>query len=743
MGFTENLMKRVRSRSNSNDHLNLIRQYSDPLKHVRDEELSHFVSQLRGTDSIALDDEVRIYRLFAAVKEAVKRVHGFVLHDVQLTGGLRMAQGHIVEMATGEGKTVTLTLPASWYALQNQGVHVMTANAYLAERDYNQMKPVYEMLGLSVGLNLSGMEIEEKKQAYRQDITYGVFNEFGFDYLRDHLVYNGKHRVQRALSYAIVDEADNVLIDEGKTPLIVADLKDTPSEWYTICAELVGNYKIDDDYELDFTAKQVTLTDAGTLRAERFLEIDNLFDLAHANVLHILDQSLQAHYMMNRDADYIVEDQTMKIIDSFTGRVLEGRLFNEGLHQAIEAKERIPLSPENKVLAEISVQQYFSMYERLIGMTGTIKTDEEEVKQRFGLSISIIPTAKPVQRKDERDLIVASRQEKLEAVLREVKACHITGQPVLIGTTTIAQSEVLAERLKEAAIPFRLLNAKNEQEESGIVANAGQYGAITIATNMAGRGTDIRIGEGIAELGGLYVIGTERHESRRIDNQLRGRAGRQGDPGRSRFIVSLEDELILRYTENESERDVNGNRAELLFRQAQLRAENRTKEIRSFLSRIDSIVHEQRQLIYGHRNELWKKGSLIAFLNQHVVEYIQACSPKSMSELQLEQWSHDWKAALQSPRFLQFRPVWHKRYMKMLDRHWISHMERLKDMTWSVQYHSYAQEDPIRVFRHTAYEQFAEMQQHMTRQIGTWMLTEALPNLLHGKRRQAWQTHTG
>jgi preprotein translocase subunit SecA len=732
MGLTESLTRRFWNRADYNDHLNQIRQYSDSLKHVRDEELRDYVSQLRETAPMTLNGEDRMYRLFAVVKEAVRRVHGFELHDVQLTGGFRMAQGHIVEMATGEGKTVTVALPASWYALQNKGVHVMTSNAYLAERDYEHMKPVYEMLGLSVGLNGSGIDVKSKKQAYQQDITYGIFNEFGFDYLRDHLVYDGRQRVQRVLSYAIVDEADSIMIDEGKTPLIIAERNKEPSEWYAICADLVCDFNINDDYELDYETKQVSLTDSGIERAERDFGIGHLFDLVNAHVLHILDQSLQALIIMKRDSDYIIEDQEMKIIDSFTGRVLEGRLFNEGLHQAIEAKEKIPLSMENSVLGEISVQQYLSLYEVVIGMTGTIKRDEEEVRRRFGISITVIPTAKPVRRKDERDLICQSIDEKWEAVLREITTCHQVGQPVLIGTMTIAQSEELARKLEREAIPFQLLNAKNEREEAGIIANAGQYGAVTVATNMAGRGTDIRIGEGVAELGGLYVIGTERHESRRVDDQLRGRSGRQGEPGQSRFIVSLEDDLILRYT---NENDRLRKRPEFLFKQAQQRAENRAQEVRTYLACLDSVVGEQRQRIYAHRNELWQKGSLRSILNRHVIEYIQSdMGPISINEtIDLERWPAYWQAALHSPRLKHFIPVWHKRYLRMLDRHWLSHLERLRDLMWSVHYQTYAQEDPIRMFRNVAYEQFAEMQRHLTKQIGEWMLGQALPNLLEGK----------
>ncbi|MFD0960051.1 preprotein translocase subunit SecA [Paenibacillus chungangensis] len=730
------LARRLWNRSHSNGHLNLIRQYGDSLKHVRDEELGRFVRQLGANAAPALNDEDRMCRLFAAVTEAVNRVHGFELHDAQLIGGLRMAQGHMVEMATGEGKTVTVALSASWYALQDRGVHVMTTNAYLAERDYEHMKAIYEMLGFSAGLNESGSDTESKKYAYRQAITYGVFNEFGFDYLRDHLVYESGKRVQRALAYAIVDEADSIMIDEGKTPLIIADRDKIPSEWYGICAELIRGFVINDDYDADFRTKQASLTDSGIERAERALGVGSLYDLANAQVLHILDQSLHAHVMMERDRDYIIDDQQMKIIDSFTGRVLEGRLFNEGLHQAIEAKERLPLSLENNVLGEISVQQYLSLYERLTGMTGTIKTDEEEIERRFGLSVSVIPTARPVRRLDERDYFCRTKEEKVEVILREVKACHQVGQPVLIGTTTIAQSEELARNLRQAHIPFRLLNAKNEREEAGIIAEAGQYGAVTIATNMAGRGTDIRLGPGVDELGGLYVIGTERHESRRIDNQLRGRAGRQGDPGRSKFIVSLEDELIVRYGEQDG---IHRKRPEHLFKHAQKCAESSGQELRSYLAGMDAVTGEQRRSFYAHRNELWQRGSLRTVLNRHVEAYIQSGRQLSVHSeaIDPERWPFYWQQVLQSPRLRGFIRVWHKRYLKMLDRYWISHMECLRELMWSVHYQSYAQEDPIRVFRQAAYDQFAEMQRHLTDEVAEWMLGQAVPRLLKGKGGRA------
>ncbi|MCR4399325.1 MAG: preprotein translocase subunit SecA, partial [Syntrophomonadaceae bacterium] len=484
---------------------------------------------------------------FAVVREAARRTLGLRHFDVQLLGGVVLHQGRIAEMKTGEGKTLVATLPVYLNALAGRGVHVVTVNDYLARRDAEWMSPVYHFLGLSVGLVVHGMDFAAKQQAYRADVTYGTNNEFGFDYLRDNMVVTRDHKVQRDLYFAIVDEVDSILIDEARTPLIISGEADKPTDLYYQIARFIPRLQPEVDYKVDEKAHLVTLTDEGVARAEKYFNIDNLGDDRYLELAHHINQGLKAHALMRRDRDYVVKDGQVIIVDEFTGRLMFGRRYSDGLHQAIEAKEGVKIERESQTLATITFQNYFRLYEKLAGMTGTAATEEDEFRKIYGMDVVVIPTHLPMIRVDRPDLIYRTEEGKFRAVVEDIVERHRKGQPVLVGTISIEKSERLSAMLARRGIPHQVLNAKHHEKEAQIIAGAGQRGMVTIATNMAGRGTDIVLGEGVAELGGLYVLGTERHEARRIDNQLRGRSGRQGDPGESRFYVSLEDDLMRRF----------------------------------------------------------------------------------------------------------------------------------------------------------------------------------------------------
>ncbi|HET7615972.1 MAG TPA: preprotein translocase subunit SecA, partial [Bacillales bacterium] len=488
-----------------------------------------------------LDDV--LVEAFAVVREASTRVLGLTPFRVQLLGGMVLHDGNIAEMKTGEGKTLVATLPLYLNALTGKGVHLVTVNEYLARTHAEEMGQLYNFLGLSVGLNVAGMSKEEKREAYATDITYGTNNEYGFDYLRDNMVLYKEEMVQKPLHYAIVDEVDSILVDEARTPLIISGSAEKSTKLY-MQADQFAHMLNEEDYTVDEKTKAVQLTESGMTKAEKFFNIENLFDYAHVTLNHHVHQALKAHAIMHRDTDYVVQDGEIVIVDQFTGRLMKGRRYSEGLHQAIEAKERLEIQRESMTLATITFQNYFRRYEKLAGMTGTAKTEEEEFQNIYGMDVVAIPTNRPVIREDRSDLIYKSMEGKFQAVVDEIAERHETGQPVLVGTVAVETSELISKMLKKRGIPHNVLNAKNHAREAEIIADAGQKGAVTIATNMAGRGTDIKLGEEVTELGGLHIVGTERHESRRIDNQLRGRSGRQGEPGESRFYLSMEDELI-------------------------------------------------------------------------------------------------------------------------------------------------------------------------------------------------------
>lgn len=519
----------------------------DSMANLKDEDFKNKTNEFkeRLSKGETLDDI--LVQAFALAREACYRGIGEKPFKVQIIGGLAIHYGNIAEMKTGEGKTLTTVLPAYVNSLTGKGVHVVTTNEYLSDRNANWMKPIYDLLGVSVGVNLRDMTPKEKQDVYNCDITYSTNNEIGFDYLRDNMVVNKEDRVQRPLNYCIIDEVDSILIDEARTPLIISGGKANSNSLYIEANRAVKNLKEDEDYTVDLKTKSVSLTEEGSKKIEKILNVKNLYDIDNAGLVHHLNQALKANYAFAKDVDYVVSDGQVIIVDQFTGRLMQGRQYSDGLHQAIEAKEGVTINVETKTMATITFQNLFRMYNKLSGMTGTAKTEEEEFRNIYNMYVICIPTNKPVIREDLADLVYATEKGKYKAIINTVKEIHSKGQPILIGTISVESNEHLSGLLKKAGLPHEVLNAKNHEREAEIIAKAGEKGAITLATNMAGRGTDIKLGEGVKELGGLCVIGTERHESRRIDNQLRGRAGRQGDPGMSQFFVSFEDDLMRRF----------------------------------------------------------------------------------------------------------------------------------------------------------------------------------------------------
>ena len=575
-----------------------------------------------GVDNDSALNKV-LYDVFAITREVSKRTLNMRHYDVQLIGGMVLHEGRIAEMKTGEGKTLVATLPVVLNAILGKGVHVVTVNDYLAKRDAELMSPIYEFLGFSVGVVIADKNEQERKEAYGADITYGTNNEFGFDYLRDNMAYKKEDKVQREHYYAIVDEVDSILIDEARTPLIISGPTNRSLDNYEIADKVAKQLEVDKHFTLDEKHKSALLTEEGITKAEELFGVDNLYTPENAILAHHLDQALKANYLFHRDVDYIVRKGEVLIIDEFTGRVSEGRRFSEGLHQALEAKEGVEIQEESQTLAEITYQNYFRLYEKLAGMTGTAQTEATEFAEIYGLEVISIPTNKPVIRKDLNDLIYKTEEEKFDAVIKRVKEIHKTGQPILIGTASIEKSEILHNLLKKEKLPHTVLNAKNHEKEAEIIAKAGEKGAITIATNMAGRGVDIKLGEGVKELGGLAIIGTERHESRRIDNQLRGRGGRQGDPGMSQFYLSLEDNLLRIFGSDriknimdklgiEKGEHIESKIVTRSIEGAQKKVENMHFESRKHILKYDDVANEQRKVIYKFRNDLMDENFDIA-----------------------------------------------------------------------------------------------------------------------------------
>ena len=591
--------------------------YESQMAAMSDEELKAKTDEFKERYNKGESLDSLLYEAFAVVREAAKRVLGLFPYKVQVMGGIVLHHGDVPEMRTGEGKTLTATMPVYLNALAGKGVHVVTVNEYLTERDATEMGELYSWLGLSVGINLAAKSPMEKKEAYLCDITYSTNSEIGFDYLRDNMVVRAENMVQRPLNYALVDEVDSILIDEARTPLIVsgANAVET-SQLYHMADHFVKSLD-KDDYIIDVQSKTIGLSDSGIDKAESYFKLENLYDIENVALTHFIDNALRANYIMILDIDYVVsEEQEILIVDQFTGRTMEGRRYSDGLHQAIEAKEGVPIQDETKTSASITYQNLFRMYKKLAGMTGTGKTEEEEFREIYNIRVIPIPTNRPIQRIDHSDLLYASLDAKFKAVVEDVKARYQKGQPVLVGTVAVETSDFLSKKLVAAGVPHEVLNAKNHYREAQIIMNAGQRGAVTIATNMAGRGTDIKLGEGVRELGGLCVIGTERHESRRIDNQLRGRSGRQGDPGESQFYLSLEDELMRRFGSerikalldrfklSEEESVIKSNMFTRQVEAAQKRVEGNNYDTRKQVLQYDDVMREQREIIYSQRYDV-------------------------------------------------------------------------------------------------------------------------------------------
>ncbi|MGJ7036246.1 preprotein translocase subunit SecA [Anoxybacillus eryuanensis] len=706
-----------------------------------------------------LDD--LLVEAFAVVREAAKRVLGMYPYKVQLMGGIALHEGNIAEMKTGEGKTLTATMPVYLNALTGKGVHVVTVNEYLASRDATEMGKLYQFLGLSVGLNLTNMSREEKQAAYNADITYGTNNEFGFDYLRDNMVLYKEHMVQRPLHYAIIDEVDSILIDEARTPLIISGTAQKSTKLYIQANAFVRTLKRDVDYTYDEKTKSVQLTEEGMNKAERAFGIDNLFDLKHVTLNHHINQALRAHVVMQRDVDYVVEDGKIVIVDPFTGRLMRGRRYSDGLHQAIEAKEGLEIQNESMTLATITFQNYFRMYEKLAGMTGTAKTEEEEFRNIYNMQVVVIPTNKPVIRDDRPDLIYRTMEGKFRAVVEDIAERHAKGQPVLVGTVSIETSELLSSMLTKRGIRHNVLNAKNHAKEAEIIAQAGQKGAVTIATNMAGRGTDIKLGEGVRELGGLAVIGTERHESRRIDNQLRGRSGRQGDPGVSQFYLSLEDELMRRFgSENmmammdrlgmDDSQPIQSKIVSKAVESAQKRVEGNNFDARKQLLQYDDVLREQREIIYRQRFQVLDSENLRDIVEKMIQSVIERVVRMHTPDEEMpEEWNVqaivDYVQANLLPEgdvtindlrgkdpeeMIEF--IWNKvrtRYdekenripaeqmrefervivLRAVDMKWMEHIDAMEQLRQGIHLRAYGQIDPLREYQMEGYAMFEAM----------------------------------
>ena len=593
-----------------------VEEYSSDMEKLSDGQLRGKTEEFRGRYQAGETLDDLLPEAFAVVREAAKRVLGLYPYHVQLMGGIVLHDGNIPEMKTGEGKTLTATMPVYLNALTGEGVHVVTVNEYLATRDSTEMGELYNFLGLSVGLNINSKTSEEKREAYNCDITYSTNNELGFDYLRDNMVVYQSQMVQRPLNYAIVDEVDSILIDEARTPLIISGAAEKSTALYTRTDNFVKRLKEDEDFKIDIQSKTIGLTEQGIEKAEENFGLENLYDLDNTALTHHLDQALRANFIMIRDIDYVVQEGKVLIVDQFTGRIMDGRRYSDGLHQAIEAKEAVEIEDETKTMATITFQNYFRMYKKLAGMTGTAKTEEEEFREIYNIEVIQIPTNRPIIREDHADLLYPTLESKFHAVVQDIKERHRKGQPILVGTVAVETSELLSNMLDREKVPHEVLNAKNHFKEAEIIMNAGQKGSVTIATNMAGRGTDIKLGLGVVELGGLAVIGTERHESRRIDNQLRGRSGRQGDPGVSQFYLSLEDDLMKRFGSERIKAFLDRMKVEdedaviqskMLTRQvesAQKRVEGNNYDTRKNVLQYDDVMREQREVIYKQRQDV-------------------------------------------------------------------------------------------------------------------------------------------
>lgn len=736
---------------------------------LTDEEIRNktkqFQTELADIDNVKKQNDYLdkiLPEAYALVREGSKRVFNMTPYKVQIMGGIAIHKGDIAEMRTGEGKTLTATMPTYLNALAGRGVHVITVNEYLSSVQSEEMAELYNFLGLTVGLNLNSKTTEEKREAYAQDITYSTNNELGFDYLRDNMVNYSEDRVMRPLHFAIIDEVDSILIDEARTPLIISGEAEKSTSLYTQANVFAKMLKQDEDYKYDEKTKAVHLTEQGADKAERMFKVENLYDVQNVDVISHINTALRAHVTLQRDVDYMVVDGEVLIVDQFTGRTMPGRRFSEGLHQAIEAKEGVQIQNESKTMASITFQNYFRMYNKLAGMTGTAKTEEEEFRNIYNMTVTQIPTNKPVQRNDKSDLIYISQKGKFDAVVEDVVEKHKAGQPVLLGTVAVETSEYISNLLKKRGIRYDVLNAKNHEREAEIVAGAGQKGAVTIATNMAGRGTDIKLGEGVEELGGLAVIGTERHESRRIDDQLRGRSGRQGDKGDSRFYLSLQDELMIRFGSERLQKmmsrlglddstPIESKMVSRAVESAQKRVEGNNFDARKRILEYDEVLRKQREIIYNERNSIIDEedssqvvdAMLRSTLQRSINYYINTADDEPeyqpfidyINDIFLQEgditeddikgkdaedifevvWAKI-EAAYQSQKDIleeQMNEFERMILLRSIDSHWTDHIDTMDQLRQGIHLRSYAQQNPLRDYQNEGHELFDIMMQNI------------------------------
>ncbi|HEI7235440.1 TPA: preprotein translocase subunit SecA [Staphylococcus aureus] len=736
---------------------------------LTDEEIRNktkqFQTELADIDNVKKQNDYLdkiLPEAYALVREGSKRVFNMTPYKVQIMGGIAIHKGDIAEMRTGEGKTLTATMPTYLNALAGRGVHVITVNEYLSSVQSEEMAELYNFLGLTVGLNLNSKTTEEKREAYAQDITYSTNNELGFDYLRDNMVNYSEDRVMRPLHFAIIDEVDSILIDEARTPLIISGEAEKSTSLYTQANVFAKMLKQDEDYKYDEKTKAVHLTEQGADKAERMFKVENLYDVQNVDVISHINTALRAHVTLQRDVDYMVVDGEVLIVDQFTGRTMPGRRFSEGLHQAIEAKEGVQIQNESKTMASITFQNYFRMYNKLAGMTGTAKTEEEEFRNIYNMTVTQIPTNKPVQRNDKSDLIYISQKGKFDAVVEDVVEKHKAGQPVLLGTVAVETSEYISNLLKKRGIRHDVLNAKNHEREAEIVAGAGQKGAVTIATNMAGRGTDIKLGEGVEQLGGLAVIGTERHESRRIDDQLRGRSGRQGDKGDSRFYLSLQDELMIRFGSERLQKmmsrlglddstPIESKMVSRAVESAQKRVEGNNFDARKRILEYDEVLRKQREIIYNERNSIIDEedssqvvdAMLRSTLQRSINYYINTADDEPeyqpfidyINDIFLQEgditeddikgkdaedifevvWAKI-EAAYQSQKDIleeQMNEFERMILLRSIDSHWTDHIDTMDQLRQGIHLRSYAQQNPLRDYQNEGHELFDIMMQNI------------------------------
>ncbi|MEH7391967.1 preprotein translocase subunit SecA [Bacillus sp. JJ1503] len=759
-----------------------VETYAADMEKLSDDELRGKTEEFKARyqKGESLDD--LLVEAFAVVREGSRRVLGLYPYPVQIMGGASLHDGNISEMKTGEGKTLTATMPVYLNALSGKGVHVVTVNEYLASRDANEMGQLYEFLGLTVGLNLNGLTKEEKQAAYSADITYGTNNELGFDYLRDNMVLYKEQKVQRPLYYAVIDEVDSILIDEARTPLIISGTAQKSAALYIQANAFVRTLKKDEDYTFDEKTKGVQLTEEGMTKAERAFGIENLFDISHVTLNHHITQALKAHSSMHLDVDYVVQEGEIVIVDQFTGRLMKGRRYSDGLHQAIEAKEGLEIQNESMTLATITFQNYFRMYEKLAGMTGTAKTEEEEFRNIYNMNVVVIPTNRSIARDDRADLIYSSIDGKFRAVVEDIAERYKKGQPVLVGTVAIETSEVISKYLTKKGIRHNVLNAKNHGREAEIIANAGEQGSVTIATNMAGRGTDIKLGEGVKELGGLAVIGTERHESRRIDNQLRGRSGRQGDPGVTQFYLSMEDELMRRFGSDnmksmmerlgmDDSQPIQSKMVSKAVESAQKRVEGNNFDARKQLLSYDDVLRQQREILYTQRNEVLESENLREIVEKMIMtsleRNVEAFAPNTGDD---EEWNYqglvdyvngnllhegditvndlrgkesdeivdaifakvkerydEKEDILQPEQMREFEKVI---VLRAVDSKWIDHIDAMDQLRQGIHLRAYGQIDPLREYQHEGFAMFEHMIAAIEEDVAKYIMKAEIRNNL-------------